>query len=224
MCGRFRLSSDVYELVELFAFGQRLNLEPRYNIAPTQPIAAVRLGEDGERELTMLRWGLVPFWSKDAKGAGFATFNARAEGIEAKPAFREAYKRRRCLIPADGFYEWDKPPPGTPKQPYLIERADGRPFAFAGLWDRWKSPAGEVVQSATIITTQANEKMAALHDRMPVILDAADHASWLDPARPEAGGLLRPCPADWLTLRPVSRELNNWRNEGAELVAPLNPL
>ncbi len=183
MCGRYSITTPVEALARLFRFSGPLpNLRPRYNVAPTQQVPIVRRAQDdGEREVAQVRWGLIPFWAKDEK-IGYKLINARAEGIDAKPSFREAFKRgRRCLIPADGFYEWWK---GTkPKQPWRITLEDGGPFAFAGLWERWeKAPDGVPVESCTIITTAANALVAKLHDRMPVILPVDAYGPWLGEA------------------------------------------
>lgn len=217
MCGRFLLFSSPDLLRQAFGFAGAPNLPARYNIAPTQEVAIVRRAGDGlARELATARWGLVPSWARDAK-VGYSTFNARGEGVAGKPAFREAFRRRRCLVPADGFYEWRKLDGGKVKQPFLIRRRDRAPFAFAGLWELWRGPDGPMT-SATIVTTRANATMATLHDRQPVILAATDHDRWLDPARGGPPDLLGPCPDDWLELTPVSARINNARNEGAELL------
>ncbi len=220
MCGRFLLHSPVDILGQAFGITERPNLAPRYNIAPTQSVAIVRRKEDSGRELAQVRWGLIPFWAKTA-GIGSQLINARAETVATKPAFREAFRRRRALILADGFYEWQKQEGSKLKQPMLIRRRDGQPFAFAGLWERWRGPEGEV-QSCTIVTTEANALVAPIHNRMPVILDAASYDRWLDPAQPAAIDLLRPCPDDWLEAFPVSTRVNNVRNDADELITPLN--
>lgn len=172
MCGRFTLRVPAAELVEIFRLLRRPDVQPRYNIAPTQPVAVVRRIDRG-RELSMLRWGLVPSWAKDPK-IGARMINARAETVATKPAFRTALRRRRCLVPADGFYEWAKSAGGT-KQPHYITRRDGRPFAFAGLWESWDGPDGSSIESCTIVTTEANDLVGRIHDRMPVIL--SEHCS-----------------------------------------------
>ncbi|MDX1499042.1 MAG: SOS response-associated peptidase [Woeseiaceae bacterium] len=215
MCGRFAFYSPAEATARLFDASGSLDVRPRYNIAPTQDIAAIRPHEDG-RELVALRWGLVPFWAKDPS-IGNRMINARAETVAEKPAFRAAYRRRRCLVPADGFYEWKKERQG--KTPWLISRKDGAPFAFAGLWERWTSKeTGEDIESATLITTAANDFMAELHDRMPVILDPGSADRWLaggDDALDYAIGHMPPLRA-W----PVDRRVNNARNEGEELIRP----
>ncbi|MDH5412377.1 MAG: SOS response-associated peptidase, partial [Alphaproteobacteria bacterium] len=171
MCGRYSLTLPVEAVGRLFGVNvdSVSALEARYNIAPSQRVVAVRRGEKAdERELVFLHWGFVPAWARDPDSMS-QPINARGESVEAKPMFRDAFRKRRCLIPADGFYEWKKTAAG--KQPWRIERADGAPFAFAGLWDRWQGPEGKVIESCVIITTEANETMRPIHDRMPVILD-----------------------------------------------------
>src|SRR5438477_11225597 len=177
MCGRFVLKAPFSELVRLYNVTNNINLEPRYNIPPTEDVAVVR-SHDGNRTLDMLRWGLVPYWAKDIK-IGFSLINAKAETVAEKPAFREAFTKRRCIIPADGFYEWKKLDPKT-KQPYAIVMKDRSVFGFAGLWERWKDKvSGEIVQSCAIVTTEPNEVCAPIHNRMPVILSPENYARWL---------------------------------------------
>jgi len=180
MCGRYTLTSAVEALRQLFDFaGAAPNLEPRYNIAPTQRAPVIRLGADGGREMQMLSWGLVPYWAEDISMQSHM-INARGETVAEKPAFRQAFRQRRCLVPADGFYEW--PTVGAKsKQPFLFRRQDKVPFAFAGLWERWVPPQGEVLETFTIVNIAANATMAPFHDRIPVILDPLDYAAWLDP-------------------------------------------
>lgn len=198
------------------------DVTPRYNIAQTQSIL-VLLQREGEAEpdYARLRWGLVPSWADDVS-MGNRLLNARSEGIEAKPSFRSAFKRRRCLVIADGFYEWKAAAkPKAPKQPYHIHRPDNKPFAFAGLWERWDKGESPV-ESCTIITTEANGLMKAIHDRMPVILDAKDYRQWLAPAMQEPGvvlPMLRPAADDLLVMRPVSTIVNNARNESPDCLA-----
>jgi putative SOS response-associated peptidase YedK len=219
MCGRYMLTSPVEALRQLFLFEERPNLMPRYNVAPTQDVPIVRLSRNGtERELIMARWGLVPFWADDLK-IGNRLINARRESVHTMRPFREAYNRRRCLVPADGFFEWRKE--GKARQPLLIRRKDQAPFAFAGLWERWKDPSeGTVVRSCTIITCPANELVALIHDRMPVILAPDDHARWLDPAATDARSLLAPCPAAWLESFPVNPWVNDPRHDDATCIQP----
>ncbi len=215
MCGRFAFYSPAEATARLFGASGSLDMKPRYNIAPTQDIAAIRPSDDG-RELVALRWGLVPFWAKDPS-IGNRMINARAETVAEKPAFRAAYRRRRCLVPADGFYEWKKERQG--KTPWLISREDGEPLAFAGLWERWTSTeTGEDIESATLITTAANEFMAALHDRMPVILDPDTADRWLAGGDDALGYAIDHTPP--LQAWPVDRRVNNARNEGEDLIRP----
>jgi putative SOS response-associated peptidase YedK len=222
MCGRARLSSDVSEIKLVFgipAARSAPNFAASWNIAPTDTVPVVRWDAAArERSLDLMRWGLVPYWAKDLK-IGYSTFNAKAEGVEAKPAFREPFRKRRCLVPLDNFYEWKKL--GGDKRPYAIARADGGLLAVAGLWDLWRSPAGERVASFTILTTAANRLCAELHDRMPVVLDRADWPRWLGESEADAAelkALLRPCPSEWLTMWPVSKRVGNVRNNDPSLV------
>jgi putative SOS response-associated peptidase YedK len=194
-----------------------------YNIAPQSVQPVVRLNRDsGQREFALHRWGLVPFWAKDAK-LGYSTFNARSEEAAAKPAFREALKKRRCLVPADAFYEWQRPNPATAaktKQPFAIALRSGEPCAFAGLWERWQPSDGAALETFTILTTDPNELMEPIHNRMPVILEPGDYARWLepgDPARPPVD-LLRPFPAGKMLAWPVSQRVGNVRNNDPQLL------
>jgi putative SOS response-associated peptidase YedK len=166
----------------------------------------------------MARWGLVPYWAEDVK-IGNRLINARAETIERTPAFREAYRRRRCLVPADGFFEWRKE--GKTRQPLLIRRKDQAPFAFAGLWERWRQPDGQILRSCSIVTCPANALVAAVHDRMPVILDPGDFERWLDPEATDGRTLLHPCPDDWLEAYEVSPRVNSPANDDPECITPL---
>lgn len=214
MCGRFAFYSPSEATAALFGVSGAPDVKPRYNIAPTQDIAAIRVNTDGMREFTMLRWGLIPFWAKDPS-IGNRMINARAETVAEKPSFRAAYKSRRCLILADGFYEWHKE--GDVKIPHFISLASGDPFAFAGLWEDWHArDSGESVQSATIITCAASDFMRTLHARMPVVLerDAAD--CWLEGDEKLLSEVDRISPA--FRAWPVDRRVNNARNEGADLV------
>ena len=236
MCGRYSLTTPVEALRQLFLFPELPNLAPRVNIAPTQMVPAVRLGSSdapggdagpgaaaASRHLVMLRWGLVPFWAKDL-AIGSRMINARGEQVAEKPAFRAAFKRRRCLILADGFYEWRKEAGG--KQPYRIARADGAPFAFAGLWERWIDPASaDEIESCTIITTTANSLLRAIHDRMPVILDPADHDAWLAPETAPARlqRLMRAHPVAALRAYPVSKRIGAVANDTLDLIEPVGP-
>ena len=220
MCGRYSLTSPAESVVELFDLPTRPNLPARYNIAPTQDVPVVRPGAAG-RELVSMRWGLIPSWAKDAS-LGAKMINARAETLIEKPAFRTAFRRRRCLVPADGFYEW-QPVGHGPKQPYYIALAARAPFAFAGLWETWRTPEGDPLMSCTIVTCAPNALLGALHNRMPVILAKRDFDPWLDPsvAAEAVQGLLRPYPAEEMVATPVSTRVNNVRNDDASLIAPL---
>lgn len=220
MCGRFTLTTPTQNLATLFDLERAPSLEPRYNIAPTQAVAVVRLTPAARREFTLMRWGLIPSWAKDP-GIGNSLINARAETVAEKPSFRSAFKRRRCLIPADGFFEWQKLE--KRKQPYFIGLKDYRPFAFAGLWEHWEGGDGSVVDSCTIITTTANERVQMLHDRMPVILQPADYADWLTPTTPVdlLFHLLRPYAAEEMIAFPVSAIVSNPANDLPECVTPL---
>lgn len=227
MCGRFALMTPTEQLAMQFdvpesAVSALPPSVPRYNIAPTQPVAAIRLDEQGEREITFFRWGLIPSWAKDIK-MGARMINARSETVAEKPSFRAAFKRRRCLIPADGFYEWQKQPNG--KQPIFIRPAEGeeRPFALAGLWEVWRDPDGSALQTCTILTTTPNELMAPIHNRMPVIVEPEDFDLWLNPEPDPQQGLhlLRPYPAEKMSTYPVSTLVNSPRNDLAECIQPI---
>ncbi|MCW5729223.1 MAG: SOS response-associated peptidase [Alphaproteobacteria bacterium] len=219
MCGRYSITTPVEALARLFGFPERPNLAPRYNLAPTQIAPVVRESEDG-RHLALLRWGLVPFWAKDAD-IGARMINARAETLAEKPAFRDAFRKRRCILPADGFYEWQAAE--GRKRPHLIRRRDGRPLAFAGLWESWRGAGAEPLETFTIVTTDANETLRPIHERMPAILEEADFGLWLaatsDAARLRA--LLRPAGKDILEAIEVSTRVNNVRNDDAACAAPL---
>jgi len=216
MCGRFAFYSPGEAAAALFGATAPADIEPRYNIAPTQYVAAIRNGADEQREVVMLRWGLVPTWAKDPS-IGNRMINARAETVAEKPSYRNAYRHRRCLVLADGFYEWRRE--GDAKTPYFISLASGEPFALAGLWERWTDKqSGESLQTTTLITTEANDFMAPLHHRMPVILEAGTATEWLA----GSGDLLDDVAAITPPLQawPVDRRVNNARNQGEELVRP----
>ena len=222
MCGRFNLTTPTEGLRALFGFDELPNLPPRYNIAPTQEVAAVRLSGAARRPaFALLRWGLIPAWAKDAS-IGSRMINARAETAAEKPAFRDAFRRRRCLIPATGFYEWEKRSDGS-RQPWHITLEGGVPFAFAGLWDHWSAPDGSEVESCTIVTTGAAASIASIHERMPVILDAPDHSVWLAGTPEEAADLLHPY-SGALRSYTVGSRVNSVRNDDASLVEPAAPL
>lgn len=219
MCGRFSLGVDTDRLVAEFGLDHVVERhEPRYNLAPTQPVAAVVLGDDGLR-LGRLRWGLVPGWATDA-GTGARMINARSETVASKPAFRDLFRSRRCWVLADGFYEWRRDPDGK-RAPYHFQLPGARPFAFAGLWDRWRGEDAEI-RSCTILTAPANDAVAPIHDRMPVILPPSERALWLDPAAPPAAlhALLRPYPGR-LESFPVSARVNTPAHDDPALREPL---
>ncbi|RMH01908.1 MAG: SOS response-associated peptidase [Chloroflexi bacterium] len=218
MCGRFALTTPGEALATLFGLEQPPPVVPRYNIAPTQPVLAVRLNPRQEREMTFFRWGLIPPWVKDIS-VGSRMINARAETVDEKPSFRAAFKRRRCLIPASGFYEWQRI--NGRKQPLFIHPVDDQPFVFAGLWETWFGPDGSEVDSCTILTTTPNALMQEIHNRMPVILEPDEFDAWLFPDLTPDGGrhLLRPYPADKMTAYPVSTYVNNPHNEGPQCIA-----
>lgn len=221
MCGRFVQYSNPEIYASRYDVDETSEGRPGYNIAPTQPVLAIRHNERGGRELIPLRWGLVPAWSK-GPDSRYSMINARAETVHAKPAYRSAFKHRRCLIPAEGFYEWQRT--GTGKQPHIIRRRDRQPFAMAGLWDTWRDNSGDILESCTIIVTEANAVIRPIHDRMPVVLSAKNFAAWLDPQNRDTrclSALLKPAaPQDW-TLEPISKQVNNARNDGPELMEPL---
>lgn len=220
MCGRFSLTDEIYRLQDQFQFEFNGEYEPRYNIAPGQLILAV--GSNGQRRKgNMLKWGLIPYWAKDEK-IGYKMINARAESIDEKPSFKHAFKKRRCLILADGFYEWKKT--DSVKQPFRFIMKDQKPFAFAGLWETWKKD-GKPVHSCTIITTTSNEIIKDVHDRMPVILPENLYDLWLDPEYENTQHLktlLTPYPAEKMDKYPVSTLVNSAKNETPECILPLN--
>jgi putative SOS response-associated peptidase YedK len=218
MCGRYTLKTPVSELAERFEIEDSpSSITPSYNIAPTQQVATV-LAENGKRKLEMLHWGLIPSWAKDPE-VGNRMINARAETVAEKPSYRKAFQERRCLILADGFYEWQKTDNG--KQPFYIRMQDESPFAFAGLWESWRN--GREIRSCTIITTAPNELAAPIHNRMPVILDPEDYEMWLDPdfdERDPLTSLLKPYPADVMEAYPVSRRVNKPSNNEPGVIEP----
>ncbi len=220
MCGRFTLTLDPSDLREAFPdFSIPEQYSPRYNVAPTQPILAVT--NEGTNKADFFVWGLIPSWAKDPS-IGNRMINARAETLAEKPSFRSAYKYHRCLILADGFYEWQAQPGQKAKLPHFIHLKSGKPFAFAGLWEHWNSPDGSEVRSATIVTTEPNELMSRLHNRMPVILPRNAYAQWLDPAPrqpPSLQELLVPYPAEEMEAYPVSSLVNSPGNDTSELIA-----
>ena len=225
MCGRAKLSTDVSEIKIAFRVPPERatpNIAPSWNVAPTDPLSIARYDEkDRERSLEIMRWGLIPYWAKDIK-IGYSTINARAEDVDTKPAFREPFRQRRCLVPIDNFYEWKKTETG--KQPYAIALAGGRLMALAGLWDTWRSPQGERVRSFTIVTTTPNELCAELHNRMPVVLKPEAWPVWLgeEPADvPRLKSLLAPYSGDDMICWPVSARVASVKNNDPSLIAQI---
>ncbi len=216
MCGRYELHTHPAALALAFGLAAPPKFLPRYNIAPMQQVPVVRRNAGGAREWTALRWGLVPRWAKDPT-IGSRMINARCETLAEKPSFRAAFRHHRCLIPADGFYEWRVDAEGR-KQPIHIGMKSGKPFAFAGLAERWLSPEGEVLDTCTIVTTQANALLAVMHDRMPAIIAAEQYDRWLDTASGEVTDLFAPFPAEAMTYYPVSTRVNSVRNDDATLI------
>jgi len=220
VCGRFTLTTNLGAIAKRFGVARFLEeVGPRYNIAPTQTVIVVN--DDGTRHLAQMRWGLIPSWAKDP-AIGNRMINARAETVATKPAFRVALRKRRCLIPGDGFYEWQQR--GRTKQPFRIVLKNGEPFGFAGLWETWTSPEGEEIQRCTIITTEANELLKPIHDRMPVILTREAEAVWLDPTIQDPERLLpllMPYLTEEMEVYPVSAKVNNPENDGPECIKPL---
>ena len=228
MCGRFTQQRPSAELAALFAAADLADTPgERYNLAPQQLGLVVVERQDRARAIVPYRWGLIPTWAKDAK-VGNRLINARAETVASAPAFRASFTRRRCIVPADAFYEWERMTPDI-RQPNLIRRTDGEPMAFAGLWSTWRDPTqpdAERLRTFTIITTTANATLDPIHDRMPAILPPSAWEAWLAPTPPEPGellALLAPAPDDLLERFPVSKRVNNARNDGPELVVPLGP-
>ncbi len=220
MCGRFAQRSDPKRLAKEFKVAEVPDIETRYNIAPTQDVLAVRESEDG-REMTFLKWGLIPSWAKDTS-IGARLINARSETVTEKPSFRQAFKQRRCIIPADGFYEWQRT--DGKKQPFFFRMRDESSFGFAGLWERWEGQGREAINSCTILTTEANEVLRPVHDRMPVILHPEEYSLWLEGNERERNlliELLRPYPAEEMTGYPVSPLVNSPRSKGKELIEEL---
>jgi putative SOS response-associated peptidase YedK len=219
MCGRYELSSHPAAVALAFGLLHVPDLQPRYNIAPMQQVPIVRLNAAGERELVQVRWGLVPRRAKDP-AIGARLINARGETLESRPAFRNAFARHRCLVPVDGFYEWRTTPSG--RQPVHVGMQDGRPFGLAGLYERWMSAEGEVLDTCTIVTTDACESLRPIHDRMPVIVAAADYARWLDSGTTDVHDLVAPWSGETLDAHPVSTRVNAVRNDDPQLREPLD--
>jgi putative SOS response-associated peptidase YedK len=226
MCGRFVSATPPDQVAAYFgAEAPEALLEPSYNVAPTNDVYAV-LSDGTTRHVDAFHWGLVPRWAKDPK-IGSKMINARAETLATKNAYRSAFQKRRCIIPADGFYEWQKREGQRTKQPFFISRPDGEPYAFAGLWEVWKGEDDQPLRSCTIITTTPNEVMATIHDRMPVILPPEAWDTWLDREVQDLellGKLLVPAPPALITLRPISTQVNNVRNDGPGLTDEAEPL
>ena len=217
MCGRFTQRADSKRIAREFEVAEVPAVEARYNIAPTQDVLAVHESLDG-REATFYQWGLVPSWAKDAS-VGARLINARSETVQEKPSFREAFRKRRCIIPADGFYEWQRT--GGRKQPFFFRMRDERLFGFAGLWERWEGESGQVINSCAIQTTEANEVLWPVHDRMPVILHPEDYELWLDGDARKLDLVketLRPYPAGEMLGYPVGTSVNNPRSQGEGLI------
>lgn len=218
MCGRFALKAPPAELVQRFCLDECADLKPRYNIPPGTDIAAIRLSPEGKRVLHLLRWGLVPHWAKDPS-IGNKLNNARGESVAEKPSFRDAFKRRRCLIPADGFYEWAAQ--GKLKQPYYISLKSGEPMAMAGLWESWKAPDGNILRTCCVITTGPNAVMEPIHDRMPVIVAPEDWGRWLSAPVEEIEGLVTPYDPEQMRAWPVDRRVSKTVDDDEGLVLPL---
>jgi putative SOS response-associated peptidase YedK len=220
MCGRYLITTAPEAMRRLFRYLEEADFPPRYNVAPTQPVPIVRLFE-GQRRFALVRWGLVPAWAKDPRSFSLLV-NARGESVNDKPAFRNAMKRRRCLFPADGFYEWKEQ--GGSRRPYLVRPVNGDPIAFAGLWETWMGPNGEELETAAIVTTQANRDIAAIHARMPVIVPPEAFDFWLDCTNVDAtmaAAVIAPAPAGVLEAYEVSRAVNRTANDGPQLIEPM---
>lgn len=223
MCGRFTLTDPDADLAVQFNLPEIPDMQPRYNIAPTQPVAAVRVSpQSPDREMVLLRWGLIPFWAKDPS-MGARLINARSETVAEKPAFRAALRRRRCLVVADGFYEWQKQ--NGAKQPFYIHLRTSRPFALAGLWEHWEAADASVIESCTLLTTQPNDLLRPVHNRMPVILHPKDYDLWLDPEIQQVDRLhplFLPYSAEEMEAYPVSRWVNSPGNDDPKCIEPLS--
>lgn len=216
MCGRFALKARPEELIRIFRLDECVDLKPRYNIPPGTDIAVIRQSPEGKRVLHALRWGLVPHWARDP-GIGGKLNNARGETVAEKPSFRDAFRRRRCLIPADGFYEWQAQ--GKAKQPFYVSLPE--PFAMAGLWESWRGPDGNILRTCCIITTGPNRVMEPIHDRMPVIVAPGDWQRWLSAPAEAAADLIRPCPDESMRAWPVDRRVSKTADDDEGLVQPL---
>lgn len=219
MCGRYELHSHPAAIALAFGLSWPPEIHPRYNIAPTQQVPIVRVNATGERELVQVRWGLVPRWARDPS-IGARMINARAESVATKPAYGPAFRRHRCLLPADGFYEWRTRADGS-RRPVRVGMKDAGVFGLAGLYERWLSPDGEPLDTCTVVTTAANSLLAPLHDRMPVIVPSAAYDQWLDPATNDPEALLVPFPSESMTWWPVSMRVNNVRNDDPACIEAL---
>jgi putative SOS response-associated peptidase YedK len=219
MCGRYVCSFSIEGLIEQFGLDAATAFQPHYNIAPSAVVPIVRQSPQGKRVADLLRWGLIPNWSKDPAIGGKLN-NARAESITEKPSFRNAYRQRRCLIPANGFYEWQEVA-GEKKQPWYIHLKGDVPMAMGGLWESWIDPADEIVRTFCVVTTSANEVMQPIHERMPVIISASNWATWLNPKVGDVGAMLAPSDAAAMEAWPVSRRVSRASEEGEELILPV---
>uniref|UniRef100_A0A7C2NT10 Abasic site processing protein n=1 Tax=Schlesneria paludicola TaxID=360056 RepID=A0A7C2NT10_9PLAN len=222
MCGRFNLRLSPGELQEFFSLFRVPEFPVRYNIAPTQEVVSIRHDDQSRRVAEFLKWGLVPQWAKDPS-IGNRLLNARSESVAEKPAFRNAFRRRRCIVPASGYYEWPETKSQV-KQPWHFYRKTGEPLALAGLWERWMSPTGQTLETCSLLTTEPNPFVAHWHDRMPVLLSDDQIDAWLDPSLTDVSALQRflvPCPDDWLAADAVSTFVNSSRHEGPECLSPV---
>ncbi|MDF2812511.1 MAG: response-associated peptidase [Microvirga sp.] len=220
MCGRFTITLAPETYRDFFDYSERPNFPARFNVAPTQPVPIV-VADRGGRHFQLVRWGFLPEWAKDPKAFPLL-LNARGETLDTKPAFQAAFKRRRCIFLADGFYEWRRQ--GNDKSPFLVRRRDRMPLPMAGLWETYSDASGGEIDTAAIVTTMANGVLAPIHDRMPVILSREDVATWLDPTSENTKDvmrLVRPCPEEWLDMVPVSRRVNKVENDDAGLMEPV---
>lgn len=217
MCGRYALKTPVSKLVTRFELDEVIDFAPRYNIAPGTDVPTIRQSPEGKRVMHLLRWGLVPHWAKDP-GIGAKLSNARGETVADKRSFRDAFRRRRCLVPADGFYEWKTE--GRQKQPYYFSMKSGEPFALGGLWESWRAADGSILRTCCLITTGPNEIMLPVHDRMPVIVSPDDYEAWLTGETDDALDLVRPYPTDEMQTWAVSKRVSRSSEEGADLVLP----
>jgi putative SOS response-associated peptidase YedK len=223
MCGRYELHTNPAAIALAFGLAYPPDVPPRYNIAPMTDVPIVRINAEGERELVRMRWGLVPRWAKDPT-IGNRLINARGETIAEKPSFTMPYRRHRCLLPADGFYEWAASGTDGRKQPLHIGMKDGALFGMGGLYERWLSPEGEVLDTCTIITTPANALVAPAHDRMPMIVAPDKYERWLDPTHADVADLIAPYPAETMTSYPISPRVNSVRHDDATLIECAEPL